>query len=169
MALKLEDKKAIVAEVNAIASKSLGAIAADYRGLTVAEITELRVKARQQDVYTKVCAQYFSPSCSEATEFACLQEALVGPVILLFSLKDPGAAARLVRDFSKDHEKFAVKALVLGGQLLAAKDLKVVADLPTREQALGTLLAVFMAPMTEFGAYISRTASNVCTYHRRSS
>jgi large subunit ribosomal protein L10 len=149
VALRLEDKKAIVAEVAKVASGSLSAIAAHYRGLTVAELNELRAKAREQDIYLRVVRNTLAHRALENTEFSCLQETLVGPVALLFSLKDPGAAARLVRDFVKKHEKFEVKALALGGKLLAAKQLETVAQLPTREQAISMLMSVMQAPMTQ--------------------
>jgi large subunit ribosomal protein L10 len=149
MALKLEDKKAIVAEVTEIANKSVSAIAAEYRGLTVAELTELRVKARQNDIYMRVVRNTLARRALENTQFSCVQDSLVGPVVLMFSLKDPGAVARLVRDFSKDRESFAVKALALAGQLLAPTDLKAVADLPTKDQAIATLMSLLLAPVTK--------------------
>lgn len=149
VALKLEDKKAIVAEVSDVASKSMSAIAADYRGLTVAQLTELRVKAREQQVYTKVVRNTLAKRAIQDTDFACLDEALAGPVILMFSLKDPGAVARLAQDFSKNNEKFIVKALVLGGKLLDPKELKSVASLPTKDQAIAMLMSVMNAPITK--------------------
>lgn len=149
VALKLEDKKAIVAEIAAVASKSVSAVAAEYRGLTVAELTELRVKARQNDVYAKVFRNTLARRGIEQTEFACLQDTLTGPLILMFSLNDPGAAARLARDFVKTHEKFTVKALALGGKLLDVKELKAMADLPTKDQAIATLMSVMLAPVTK--------------------
>jgi large subunit ribosomal protein L10 len=85
----------------------------------------------------------------EETKFACLKEALVGPIVLMFSLEDPGAAARLVRDFIKTNEKFEVQALALGGKLLPAKQLEAVAQLPTREQAISMLMSVIQAPVTK--------------------
>ncbi|QLH42324.1 MAG: 50S ribosomal protein L10 [Coxiellaceae bacterium] len=149
MALKLEDKKAIVAEVSDVANSSVSAIAAEYRGLTVAEMTELRNKARQSDIYMRVVRNTLAQRALENTEYACLNSALVGPLVLLFARKDPGAAARLLRDFGKDHDKLVVKALALGGKLLGAESLKAVADLPTREQALGMLASVLIAPITK--------------------
>lgn len=149
MALRLEDKKAIVAEVTDVAKRSVSAIAADYRGLAVSELTELRVKARQNDIYMRVVRNTLARRALEGTDFICLQDALVGPLVLMFSLKDPGAVARLARDFTKDHDKFEVKAIVLSGQLLSAKDLKAVAELPTREQAIATLMSVMLAPITK--------------------
>lgn len=149
MVLKLEDKKAIVTDVAAMAASATSAVAAHYRGLTVAEMTELRVKARQAEVYMRVVRNTLARRAVQETPFACLQEVLVGPMLLLFSQQDPGAAARLVRDFVRDHEKLEVKVLALGGRLLDAKELKTIADLPTREQALSMLAGVMLAPVTK--------------------
>lgn len=150
MTLKLEDKKAIVAEVAEVAAKALSAVVAEYRGATVDEMTELRAKARKNGVYLRVVRNTLARRAVVDTEFACMQEALVGPLVLAFSQEDPGAAARLFRDFSKEHEKIIVKALAVSGKLLPAKDLDVLAKLPTRDQALGILLSVMMAPVTKF-------------------
>lgn len=149
VALKLDDKKAIVAEVADVANQAFSAVAAEYRGLTVAQLTSLRVKARENAVYAKVVRNTLARRAIQDTEFACLDESLTGPLILLFSLKDPGAAARLARDFSKDHEKFTVKALALGGKLLDPKELKAMASLPTKDQAIATLMSVMTAPITQ--------------------
>lgn len=149
MALRLEDKKAIVAEVSEVASRSLSALAAYYRGLTVTQLNTLRASARKNSIYMRVVPNTLACRALEDTEFACLQEALVGPVILMFSLEDPGAAARLVRDFVKANEKFEVRALALGGKLLPAKQLEVVAQLPTRDQAISMLMSVMQAPVTK--------------------
>lgn len=149
MALKLEDKKAIVSEVSDVASKSLSAIAADYRGLTVAQLTNLRVKARENDVYIKVVRNTLARRALQETDFACLEESLTGPIVLMFSLKDPGAVARLVQDFVKTNEKLAIKALALGGKLLDPKELKAMASLPTKDQAIAMLMSVMTAPITK--------------------
>ncbi len=150
MVLRLEDKKAIVAEVAEVAGRSLSAVAAEYRGLTVGELTELRSNARKVGVYMRVVRNTLARRALEGTEFSCLQEILVGPLVLAFSQEDPGAAARLIRDFAKEHEKLVVKALSIGGKLLSPKDIGVLANLPTREQALATLMSVMMAPITQF-------------------
>lgn len=149
MALNLEDKKAIVAEVAKIAASSSSAIAADYRGLTVTQMTDLRARARKQGVYLRVVRNTLARRAMLNTEFECLQDALVGPLILLFSFEDPGAGARLVRDFMKANEKFEVKALALGGKLFQAKQLEAVAQLPTKEQAISMLMSVMQAPITK--------------------
>ena len=150
MPMRLEDKQALVAEVNAVAAKAYSAVAAEYRGLTVEQVTTLRVKARQQGVWLKVVKNTLAKKAIAGTEFECLKETLKGPLILAFSREDPGAAARVVKDFTKDNELFVVKALALGGKLLPAADLERLAKLPTREQALAMLMGVMKAPITKF-------------------
>jgi large subunit ribosomal protein L10 len=149
VALNLENKKVIVSEVEKVASRSLSALAAYYRGLTVSQLNTLRADARKNNVYMRVVPNTLAIRALKDTEFACLQEALVGPVVLLFSLDDPGAAARLVRDFIKANEKFEVRALALGGKLLPAQNLEAVAKLPTRDQAIANLVSVMQAPITK--------------------
>lgn len=149
MPLNLDDKKAIVAEVAEVASKSMSALAAYYRGLTVTQLNGLRANARKNSIYMRVVPNNLACRALENTDFACLNEALVGPVVLMFSLEDPGAAARLVRDFVKAHEQFEVRAIALGGKLLPAKQLEAVAQLPTRDQALSMLMSVMQAPVTK--------------------
>jgi len=149
VALKLEDKKAIVAEVADVASKAVSAIAADYRGLTVTEMTDLRAKARKNGIYLRVVRNTLAKRAIENTGFACMQDSLVGSVFLAFSQKDPGAVARLLKDAIRDYEKLTVCALALGGKLLKVGDLDAVAKLPTRDQALATLMLVMQAPVTK--------------------
>ncbi len=149
MALKLDDKKAIVAEVNEAAGSALSAVLADYRGLTVAEMTELRVKARESNVYLRVIRNTLAKRAVVGTEFECLDEALVGPSLLALSLEDPGAAARLMKDFGKGHENLKVRALALGGELMDAGRLDAVASLPTRDEALAMLMGTMLAPITK--------------------
>jgi len=101
VALCLEDKKSIVAEVSTIAASALSAVAAEYRGLSVDEMTDLRVKARNEGVYLRVIKNTLVKRAVEGTEFECMRDSLVGPLIMAFSQDDPGAAARLVNNFSK--------------------------------------------------------------------
>ncbi|MBV1870941.1 MAG: 50S ribosomal protein L10 [Gammaproteobacteria bacterium] len=149
MALRLEDKKAIVDGVNEIASSALSAVLADYRGLTVFQMTELRKLAREQSVYLRVVRNTLAKRAVEGTEFECLKDSLVGPTIMALSLEDPGAAARLIKDFAKEHEQLEVKALAVGGELLGPEDIDRLAKLPTREQALGQLAGILQAPITK--------------------
>lgn len=149
MVLKLEDKKAIVAEVAGVAAKAVSAIAADYRGLTVTEMTDLRAKARKNGVYLRVVRNTLAKRALENTEFSCMRDSLVGSVFLAFSQEDPGAVARLLKDAIRDYEKLTVCALALGGKLLNVGDIEAVAKLPTRDQALAILMSVMQAPVTK--------------------
>ena len=159
MALGLEDKKAIVAEVNETASRALSLVIADARGVTVSKLTELRKKARDTNVRVQVIRNTLAKRAVAGTEYECVQNVLVGPSLFGFSMEDPGAAARLFKDFAKDVEKFQIKALSVGGQLLDANQIDILATLPTREQALATLLAVMRAPVEK----LARTMNEVPT------
>lgn len=159
MALKLEDKKAIVAEVSEAASGALSAVIADYRGLTVSAMTDLRKQARAQGVYVRVVRNTLARRAVEGTEYECLRDSLVGPTILAFSVEDPGAAARLFKDFAKTNDKLEVKALAVGGVAYPASEIDRLAKLPTREQALGILAGVLQAPISKF----ARTLNEVPT------
>lgn len=150
MPMRLEEKQALVAEVNAVAAKALSALTAEYRGLTVEQITSLRVKARQDGVWLKVVKNTLAKRAVAGTEYECLQDSFKGPLILAFSKEDPGAAARIAKVFAKDNEQFVVKALALGGKVLPASDLERLASLPTREQAIAMLMAVMKAPIEKF-------------------
>src|SRR5690606_12484046 len=149
MALRLEDKQAIVADVAQVASSALSAVVTDYHGLSVAEMTELRNQARAQGVYLRVVRNTLLKRAIEGSEYECLNEVLVGPTILAFSQEDPGSAARVVKEFAKQHEKLEVKALAVGGKLLAASQIDVLAKLPTRDEALAQLMSVMQAPIAK--------------------
>jgi large subunit ribosomal protein L10 len=149
MALRLEDKKTLVKEVNAVAGDSLTAVAAEYRGLTVAEMTELRKEARNAGVYMRVVKNTLARRAVEGTEFECMQDTLKGPILLAFSKDDPGAAARVIKDFAKKHDALQAVSLAVGGAVLPASDLNTLASLPTLDQARAMLLGVFMAPMNQ--------------------
>lgn len=157
MALGLEAKKQVVAEVSEVANQALSAVVAEYRGLTVAEMTDLRVKARENGVYLRVIRNTLAKRAVEGTEFACMQDALTGPVICAFSQDDPGAAARLLKDFSKENDTMQVTALAIGGELLGADQIDVVASLPTYEEALAKLMSVMNGPITK----LTRTINDI--------
>ena len=161
MPLNLDDKKALVAEVSAIAAKSQSLVAAEYRGLTVTEMTELRAKARGQGVYLRVVKNTLARKAVAGTVFENIGSVLKGPLVLAFSKDDPGAAARLVKAFAKDHDKLVATAVSLGGQLLPGKDLDKVASLPTREQALAKLMGLMKAPIQKLAGTLSATPSKL--------
>ncbi|PPC90310.1 MAG: 50S ribosomal protein L10 [Methylobacter sp.] len=147
MALNLDGKKAVVEEVAEYAAKAFSAVAAEYRGLTVTELTELRKTARKTGVYLRVVKNTLARRAVAGTEFECMQEKLVGPLILAFSLEDPGSAARLINDFSKDHDKLIAKVVAIGGLAYDSSELKRLASLPTRDQGIGMLMSVMKAPV----------------------
>lgn len=149
MALRLEDKQAIVAEVNEVAAGALSAVLADARGVDVGSMTGLRKTARENHVYLRVVRNTLAKRAIEGTEFECVKDVLVGPTIFGFSMEDPGAAARIFKDFAKENDKFEVKALAVGGELLEASQLDRLAKLPTRDQALSMLMSVMQAPITK--------------------
>jgi len=149
MALKLDDKKRYVKEVNAVAGDSITAVAAEYRGLSVAEMTDLRKEARNAGVYLRVVKNTLARRAVEGTEFECMKEILTGPILLAFAKDDPGAAARVIKEFAKEHEALKAVSLAAGGELLPATDLSRLAELPTLDQGRALLLGVIIAPMTK--------------------
>lgn len=150
MALRLEDKKALVAEVNEVASRALSAVAAEYRGLSAGKFDILRSKARESGIYLHVVKNTLAKRALKGTEFECMSDALVGPLVLGFSLDDPGAVGRVIKDFAKDNDKLVVKAVSIGGQLYGSKDIDRLASLPSKEQALAMLMGVMKAPVEKF-------------------
>ncbi|MDH5470484.1 MAG: 50S ribosomal protein L10 [Gammaproteobacteria bacterium] len=150
MALTLEQKKAVVAEVSEVAKGAYSAVAAEYCGLTVEDLTNLRIKAREDNVYLRVVKNTLARRALADTDFECMSERLTGPLILAFSQEDPGAAARVAKNFAKDHSKFEVTMLSVGGELLEASQIDKLASLPTRDQAISLLMAVMKAPTEKF-------------------
>jgi large subunit ribosomal protein L10 len=124
-------------------------VGAENRGLTVAQMTELRAKARAQGVYMRVVKNTLARKAIVGTPYECIGKALKGPLVLAFSKDEPGAAARVVKSFAKDHDKLVTTLVSLGGQLFGAKEIDKVASLPTREQALAQLLGVLKAPIAK--------------------
>ena len=161
MAIRLEDKQQIVSEVNQAASSALSAVLADYRGVTVEDMTALRKNARANKVYLRVVRNTLLKRAVADTEFECIQEALVGPTILAFSQEDPGAAARVLKDFAKENDDFEIKALSVGGQLMDASQIDVLAKLPTLDQARSMLMSVMLAPVTKLARTMNEVPSKV--------
>lgn len=159
MALRLEDKKALVAEVNEVAKRALSVVAAEYRGLPAGKFDILRDRARKQGIYLHVVKNTLARKALKGTSFECLDPALVGPLVLGFSLEDPGSVGRVIKDFAKENEKLVVKAVSIGGQLYSAKDIDRLAKLPTREQALSLLLGAMKAPIGKFVSTLNAVPS----------
>lgn len=150
MALTLERKKAVVTEVAEVARGALSAIAAEYRGLSVAEMTALRVNARDAGVYMRVVRNTLARRAFEGTDFACMNESLTGPLVLAFSREEPGSAARVMRDYAKENDKLVIKLVSYGGKLLETSDVARLANLPTKDEAISQLMSVMKAPTRKF-------------------
>lgn len=150
MSLNLEQKQAVVAEVAEVASQAYSAVAAEYRGLTVAEMTDLRAKAREVGVHVRVVKNTLARRALRGTEFDCMGDSLTGPLVLAFATQDPGSAARLVRDFARGHEKLVARVIAIGGALVEPALIDRVANLPTRDEAISLLMAVMKAPIEKF-------------------
>ncbi len=157
MALTQAEKKAVVAEVAEVAATAHSAVAAEYRGLSVGQMTELRAKARDTGVYVRVVKNSLAKLAVEGTEFECMQKGLSGPLMLAFSIEDPGSAARLLRDFAKENDALKVTMGAVGGEPLEASEIGRLANLPTRDEALAQLMAVMQAPVTK----LARTLNEV--------
>jgi large subunit ribosomal protein L10 len=155
LALNLEQKKAIVAEVADVAGSAYSAVAAEYRGLTVSEMTALRVQARNNGVYLRVVKNTLARRAVEGTDFACMSEGMTGPLVMAFSQEDPGAAARVIKDFAKDHDKLVVRMVSIGGKMLAPGDIDTLAKMPTYEQAVSMLMSVMKAPIQKLAGTLN--------------
>lgn len=149
MPLNLAAKEAIVEKTRETAQSAVSTVVADYRGMTVAEVTSLRKQAREKGIELTVIRNTLAKRAFEGTEYENLAEALRGPTMLGFSFEDPGAGARLFRDYIRECPELEVKALSLNGELYSGEDLLKVASLPTREEALAQLLSVMKAPVSK--------------------
>ena len=161
MPLNLEDKKALVAEMAEIAAHAQSVVAAEYRGITVSQMTELRAKARAKGVYMRVVKNTLARRAVAGTSFEPIGPLLKGPLVLAFSKDDPGAAARVIKDFAKANEKLVATLVSIGGSVLPGKDIEKVASLPTREQALTMLVSLLAQPATMLVRVLAEPASQV--------
>jgi len=150
VAMNLDGKKAVVAEVAEVASSAYSAVAAEYHGLSVSDMTELRIAARNENVYLRVVRNTLAKRAVEGTDFACMQDGMTGPLVFGFSQEDPGAVARVMGSFAKENNKLEIKMVSLGGKLLAATDIEKLAKMPTKDQAIGILMGTMKAPIEKF-------------------
>ena len=154
MALNLSQKQEVVAELADVAAKAHSLIAAEYAGITVGQMTTMRKKARENGVYLKVVKNTLASRAVEGTEYECVKDSLVGPLVYAFSTEEPGAAGRLIKEFAKGNDKLQPKLVVVGGQVYPASHVDVLASLPTREQALAMLARVLAEPASMFARAI---------------
>ena len=157
MPLNLQQKQAVVTEVAEVASTAHSVIAAEYRGLTVADMTELRASARESNVFLKVVKNTLAKRAFDGTDYDCMGDSLSGQLVFAFSLEEPGSAARVIKDFAGKNDKLVVKLVAFGGELLDPSDIKRLASLPTRDQAISLLMAVMKAPVEK----LTRTINEV--------
>ena len=149
MSLNIEQKKAVVSEVSEAISGAEAAILAEYRGLTVAQMTELRRKAREAGVFLRVVKNSLAKRAVEGSNFECLKDHMVGPLALAAST-DPAAVAKVLDEFAKENDKLIIKTGAMGGVIMSQEQLKALARLPGREELLAILLATMSAPMQKF-------------------
>lgn len=155
MALSFAQKEAIIAEVAEVAKNAHSAIGAEYRGLTVEQMTDLRVEARKVGVYVRIVKNSLAKRAFADTDFACMEEGLTGPLILAFSQEDLGSAARVAEAFAKGHDRFKVRLVAIGGKLLDPSELGTLAKMPTYDEAVSQLMAVMKAPVQKLAATIN--------------
>ena len=147
MALALDGKKAVVEELAPYAAKAHSAVAAEYRGLTVTELTELRKVARDTGVYLRVVKNSLAKRAVAGTPFECMQDKMAGPLIFAFSMDDPGSAGRLINDFAKTNDKLIAKIVSIDGEAYDGSELARLASLPTRDQGISLVMALMLAPV----------------------
>jgi large subunit ribosomal protein L10 len=161
MALNLEQKKEVVAEMAEVTSKAMSLVAAQYAGLTVEQMTKLRIKARETGVYLRVVKNTLVERAVAGTDFECVQGKLSGPLIFAFSKEDPGAAGRLIKDFAKTADKLIPKVVAVGGKYYDGKEVDRLASLPTRDQALSMLLGCMVQPATMLVRVLAEPANQL--------
>ena len=149
MSLNLEQKKAVVAEVSQAIVGAQAAVVAEYRGLTVAQMTELRRKARESSVFLRVVKNTLAKRAISGSEFECLADQLVGPLAFAAS-EDPVAVAKVLSLFAKDNEKLLIKSGAMGGKVISLEEIQALAKLPGREELLAKLLGTMQAPIQKF-------------------
>jgi len=149
MSLTMEEKKAVVAEVSGKLTGAQAAMLAEYRGLTVAQMTQLRRKAHEGQVYLRVVKNTLARRAVEGTEFECLKDQMVGPLAVAIS-NDPVAVAKVLSEFAKDNELLKIKAAAMSGKLMTADQVQALATLPGREQLIAMLMGTMQAPIQKF-------------------
>ena len=147
MPLRIKDKQRVVKELNTMASSSIAGAIADYSGLNVTEITELRTKARASGVYLKVVKNTLSKRAFSDTNFECLTENLKGPIIIALSKDDLASPARLFKNFSKEYEQLKTVSLAIDGNTFPASELDRIAKLPTKQEAYTIIARLLKAPV----------------------
>src|SRR5690349_7629950 len=158
MALNLSQKKEVVAELAEVAAKAHSLVAVEYAGTTVEQMTAMRKKARETGVFLKVVKNTLASRAVVGTEYECVKDELVGPLLYAFSTEEPGAAGRLIKEFAKGNDKLKAKLVSVEGKLLPAAHVDVLASLPTRDEALAMLARVLAEPAAMFARAVKAVA-----------
>jgi large subunit ribosomal protein L10 len=148
LGLSLEQKQATVSEVQTRLAGAQAVIVAEYRGLNVERVTQLRSKARKSGVYLRVLKNTLARRAIKGTPFEKLSEQMVGPLMYGIS-QDPVAGAKVLSEFAKENELFVIKAGAMPNAVMSVQEIKALAQLPSREQLLATLLGTLQAPMAK--------------------
>ena len=148
MGLSLEQKQAVVSEIAAQLGKAQAVIVAEYRGLDVGTVTDLRSKARRSGLYLRVLKNTLARRAVKGTPFEKLPEQMAGPLMYGIA-QDPVAGAKVLAAFAKDHEKFVIRGGAMPNVLMSVKDVKALATLPSREELLAKLMATMQAPVAK--------------------
>ena len=159
MALNIEAKKAVVEQVGSIAKNAIAVGVAEYRGLSVGQMTSLRILARKNNVIIRVVKNTLAKRAVTGTNSECIADTLVGPVVLGFSQEDPGAVARVFENFIEYNKELVVKGLGISGEFKDGSHLKTIASLPTKDQAISQVMALMLAPIEK----LARTLNEVPT------
>jgi len=149
LGLNLEQKQAVVSEVSAQLKDAQAIVLAEYRGLEVADMTDLRKKARNSGVYLRVLKNTLVRRAVAETPFKGLSEKMVGPLAYGIA-SDPVKVAKVLHEFAKGNEKFVIKAGALANQVMSAKDVASLASMPSREELLAKLMGTMKAPIAKF-------------------
>ena len=157
MPLTLQQKQAVVSEVSEVATQAHSVIAAEYQGLTVGEMTQLRIKARESNVLLRVVKNTLAKRAFEGTDYGCMSDELQGQMVYAFSMEEPGGAARVLKGYADSNKKLVVKLIAFGGKLLDPSEIKRLASMPTYDQAISLLMAVMKAPVEK----LARTMNEV--------
>ena len=161
MPMRIDDKKIAVEELQDVANQAVSAVAADYHGTSVTELTKLREEARASAVHLKVIRNTLAKRALSETKFSCFEDLLVGPTMLAFSLEDPTSAVKLVNNFTKVNKNFQVKGLSLGDSLLELSKLSAIANMPSRNEALAQLAGLLKSPMNKFVSVLNQVPSKL--------
>ncbi len=149
MSLNLDEKKAIVAEVGAQVANAEAIIIAEYRGIEVGQMTQLRAKTRESGIYFRVIKNSLVRRAVADTPYAELAKHMVGPLVYGIST-DPVAVAKVLHEFSKDNEKFVIKMGAMGQHVMSRDEITALAALPSRDELLAKLLGTMQAPIAKF-------------------